>query len=130
MHHHEVTIYYEDTDFSGVVYHANYLKYFERAREHLIGVDELRRMWDEDSVGFSVYKAELTFRASARHGDRLDIRTTWQIENAWRVVFDQQVWRGDERHPLVRGTVHLVTIDRDGKLVRLPDGLSDRMATR
>ncbi|MBW2548816.1 MAG: thioesterase, partial [Deltaproteobacteria bacterium] len=41
---HPVQIYYEDTDHSGVVYHANYLKYFERAREHIFGVDELVRL--------------------------------------------------------------------------------------
>ena len=38
-HRHEIQIYYEDTDHSGVVYHANYLKYFERAREHMLGVE-------------------------------------------------------------------------------------------
>ena len=61
-HLHHVQIYYEDTDFSGVVYHASYLKSFERAREHLIGVDELVRLFREDGIGFVVYKANLTFR--------------------------------------------------------------------
>ncbi|MBT6176177.1 MAG: thioesterase, partial [Deltaproteobacteria bacterium] len=46
-HAHPVQIYYEDTDLSGVVYHANYLKYFERAREHLIGPTELARLYNE-----------------------------------------------------------------------------------
>ena len=52
MHIHRVQIYYEDTDHSGAVYHANYLKYFERAREHLLGTDELVRLWDVDGIGF------------------------------------------------------------------------------
>ncbi len=57
MHEHRVQIYYEDTDHSGLVYHANYLKYFERAREHMLGLAELRRLYDEDGVGFVVYDA-------------------------------------------------------------------------
>ena len=127
MHVHEVTIYYEDTDFSGMVYHANYLKYFERAREHLIGVDELRRMWREDGVGFAVYKAELTFRVPAFHGDRLQIRTTYHVENPWRITFDQSVWRSDEPKALVQGSVDLVCTNTDGKLIRLPVDLSERL---
>ena len=50
-----VQIYYEDTDHSGLVYHANYLKYFERAREHLLGTDELVRLLAEEGKGFVVY---------------------------------------------------------------------------
>ena len=68
MHRHLVHIYYEDTDLSGVVYHANYLKYFERAREHMLGRAELVRLLDEDGVGFVVYKASLSFRKGARLG--------------------------------------------------------------
>ena len=74
-HCHRMQIYYEDTDLSGVVYHANYLKYFERAREHLLGVDELVRLYYDDGIGFVVYKAELTFKDGARLGDSLEIRT-------------------------------------------------------
>ena len=62
VHVHPVQIYYEDTDLSGVVYHANYLKYFERAREHLIGPAELVRLLDEEGIGFVVYHVEMTFK--------------------------------------------------------------------
>ena len=68
-HRFPVSIYYEDTDFSGLVYHANYLKYCERAREHLLGRDRLVRMWSETGMGFVVYRAELQFREPARFGD-------------------------------------------------------------
>ena len=76
MHEHRVQIYYEDTDHSGVVYHANYLKYFERAREHMLGTDELRRLFVEDGIGFAVYKAELTYKEGAVFGDTLVIEST------------------------------------------------------
>jgi len=119
-HVHPVSVYYEDTDFSGVVYHANYLRYFERAREHLLGRDELVRLWKEDGVGFVVYKANLSYREGARFGDELEIRTTVEIPSDYRAVFHQSVWKADGKQAMVDGEVHLVCVDRDQKLIRLP----------
>lgn len=122
-HVHRVRVYYEDTDFSGVVYHANYLKYFERAREHLLGPDELVRLYRESGIGFVVYKAELAFREGARFGDELDIRTTVALESEYRAVFTQEAWRvgGASRPgPLVTGKIQLVCVDAANALVPLP----------
>ena len=121
FHSHSVRIYYEDTDFSGAVYHANYLKYMERAREHLLGPEALRDMYDRTGVGFVVYKAELTYREPAKFGDVLDVRTVVSRTSAWRAMFHQDIWRGDESTPLVEGLLQLVCVDINGKLVRLPD---------
>ena len=74
-------IYYEDTDHSGVVYHANYLKFFERAREHLLGVEHLVSLYQEDGIGFVVYKAELTYKKGAQFGDQITIQTTLTPES-------------------------------------------------
>ena len=63
-HSHRVHIYYEDTDLSGVVYHANYLKYFERAREHMLGRAKLVQLLEEEGKGFVVCKCSLTFYGS------------------------------------------------------------------
>lgn len=117
-HEHRVQIYYEDTDHSGVVYHANYLKYFERAREHMLGTKELRRLYEEDGIGFVVYKAELTYKKGAVFGDTIVIRTQVEKESAYRGIFIQQAWRDDTL--LVEGRVHLVCVDRTDKLVPLP----------
>lgn len=118
---HEVQIYYEDTDLSGVVYHANYLKYFERAREHLIGPEELVRLWDVEGIGFVVYHAELTFKEGARLGDRITIRTRVELESRYRAIFHQDVWRPEGTTPAVLGMVQLVCVDRHGRLVPLPE---------
>ena len=115
-----VRIYYEDSDFSGMVYHANYLRYMVRAREHLIGPAELVRMWNEDGVGFVVYKAELTYREPARFGDELEVRTSVERPSEWRAVFRQDVYRKGGTSPLVEGLIHLVAVDKAGKLTRLP----------
>lgn len=121
---HRVVVYYEDTDLSGSVYHANYLKYFERAREHLIGVDRLARLHREDGVFFVVYRCALTFKAPARHGDRLDIHTTPRVESAYRMVFDHRATRvGDPPLLLVEGEVQLVCVDPNGKLVAIPEAI-------
>lgn len=119
-HVHTLQIYYEDTDFSGVVYHANYLKYFERAREHLLGPHELVRLYRDTGVGFVVYKAELTFKEGAVFGDTVEIRTTVRAESEYRAVFNQQAWRVGGKSALVEGIVQLVCVNQDKQLVPLP----------
>lgn len=125
-HTHEVQIYYEDTDLSGLVYHANYLRYCERAREHLIGPAELVRLWEEEGIGFVVYKCELTFREGARLADVLQIRTSVENASGFRLVFQQNVWRGDKL--IVEGAVHLVCVNRENQLIRLPKSVTDGVA--
>ena len=120
-HVHPVQIYYEDTDFSGVVYHPNYLKYFERAREHMLGVDALVKMWDETRIGFVVYRCSMDFKKGARFGDLLEIRTTAKREGPFRLIFDQQVWRADSNVPLVKGIVEMVAVNEANQLVKLPE---------
>jgi len=126
---HEVRVYYEDTDHSGLVYHANYLRYFERGREHLLGPDELVSMLNTSGVGFVVYKANLQFKAGAKFGDVLDIRSTVGKASPWRLTFDQRAFRRGEDTPLVIGDIDLCCVDRDGKLVKVPQRVLDRLQT-
>ncbi|MFB6351960.1 MAG: YbgC/FadM family acyl-CoA thioesterase [Bradymonadaceae bacterium] len=119
-HSHDVQVYYEDTDLSGAVYHANYLKFFERAREHVIGADELRRLHDEEGLGFVVYEADISFKRGARLGDQLEIRSEAVVESDYRAVFDQSAWPMDGDAPYVEATIEIVCIDESGELVPLP----------
>jgi acyl-CoA thioester hydrolase len=120
-----VQIYYEDTDHSGLVYHANYLKYFERAREHVLGADLLVRMLNEEGIGFVVYKCELTYNQGAVFGDILEIRTTPRLESEYRVVFQQDAYRRNEL--LVQGILQLVCVNNDKKLVPVPKSVIARV---
>ena len=135
-HIHNVQIYYEDTDLSGVVYHANYLRYFERAREHLLGVSALVRLWDDHGIGFVVYKAGMTFREGASLGDGVDIRTTVHLESEYRLRFEQNAYRvacsevACEPKLLVEGLVELVCVDREKKLCRLPDNVVQELINK
>lgn len=119
-HTFEVQVYYEDTDFSGVVYHANYLRYFERAREHVLGAAELVRMWREERKGFVVYKAAQQFKEGAVFGDILEIRSTARLESEYRVVFEQRAHRKSDGRLLVDATIEMVCIDGERLPVPIP----------
>ena len=125
---HDVRIYYEDTDLSGLVYHANYLRYMERAREHLLGPDELVRLYHEDNVGFVVYKAKLTYRDGARLGDVIEVRTTVEQQSEYRLEFKQNVYRKGTHTLMDNGVIQLVCVDRDNKLVKVPESVLTELA--
>lgn len=116
----EVQVYYEDTDFSGVVYHANYLRFFERAREHVLGAGELVRMWREEKTGFVVYKATQQFKEGAVFGDILEIQSVVRLESEYRVVFDQKAVRKSDGRLLVDASIEMVCIDGQRNPVRVP----------
>lgn len=117
-----INIYYEDTDFSGAVYHANFLKYFERAREHAIGQKELVRLWHEAGIGFVVYKAEMQFAEAVVFGDVLEIRSTYEMEGPYRINWHHEAWRPHAKKAAVKATVQLVCVDRERQLVPIPTG--------
>lgn len=118
--HYEVQIFYEDTDFSGTVFHANYLKYFERARSSAIGLENITRIINEEKIGFAVYKANLTFSEPVRYGDTLDIRTTFRFDGEFRIIWDQEAWKEGGTKPAVTGEIHLVCVDSSGNLRKFP----------
>ena len=116
-----VQVYYEDTDHSGVVYHANYLKYFERAREHLLGISALVTLFEEHGIGFVVYRADLTYKKGAQFGDHVRIETTVEQESAFRLIFKQVAKLDIDNVVLVEGLIDLVCVDRQRNLIKLPD---------
>jgi len=120
-HHFQVQVYYEDTDHSGVVYHANYLKYFERAREGVIGPEALVTLWKQKGLGFAVYKAAIDYLDGAEFGDTLDIVSTVRKDSDYRLVWHQEAWRPNMQKPAVKAEIHLVCLDRDKQLKPIPD---------
>jgi acyl-CoA thioester hydrolase len=120
VHLFDVQIYYEDTDLSGFVYHPNYLCYFERAREHALGPQELARLWREEGTGFVVTKAALAFKDGAVFGDVIEIRSTGRIESDYRVTFSQKAHRKADDKLLVEATFEMVCINGARRLVPIP----------
>ena len=102
-HHLIVRVYYEDTDFTGIVYHANYLRYMERGRTNylrLIGADHraLFEAAEKEAPGFAfvVRSMSLDFRRPARMDDVLDVVTDPEDVKGASVTLRQRVMRGDE----------------------------------
>ncbi|WP_350335164.1 tol-pal system-associated acyl-CoA thioesterase [Coralliovum pocilloporae] len=119
-----VRVYYEDTDFTGVVYHANYLKFIERGRTdflRLLGVhhSELADGKTGEALGFAVQSINVTYRRPARIDDVVEVRTATRSVTGARIVLDQRVFLGDTE--LVSADVTIVVITLDGRLRRLPD---------
>jgi acyl-CoA thioester hydrolase len=120
-YHHPVQIYYEDTDHSGVVYHPNFLKYFERAREHVIDSDRLAKLWNEKGLGFAVYKANMTFQDGVEFAEICDIRTTFSFDGKYKTLWRQEVWRPGAKRAAVIGEIEMVCLDNKKQLQPIPD---------
>jgi len=125
-HIYPVTIYYEDTDITGYVYHPNYLKYFERARSDFFDGEKLRRMQFEDKISVVVYKVEAIFKKGAVLGDKIEIHSTAKVEGNYKVVVNQQAVRVKDSTLLVDGTVELVCIS-DARLISLPGWIGQKI---
>ena len=91
-----VRIYYEDTDAGGLVHHSNYLRYFERGREHLLGCNKLLTLFARSGRSFVVASITVLYKKGAVWGDVLEIRTSTHVHSPYRVEFRQDVYRGDE----------------------------------
>lgn len=87
-------VYYEDTDFSGAIYHAAYLKFFERARtEWLRSLDIRQNELFEDGFAFMVSKLEIQFLSPAKMDEEVQIYTKVAKITPARIVFDQEITR-------------------------------------
>jgi acyl-CoA thioester hydrolase len=123
-----VRVYYEDTDFTGVVYHANYLRYFERGRSdflRLAGVSHTELARGDDPTAFAVTQMTLGFRRAARVDDALVVRTEYQAIRGARLIIAQEIRRGGE--VIAKAQVEAVCITPDGRAKRPPAELSARL---
>ena len=120
-----VRVYLEDTDAQGFVYHASYLRFFERARSEILdSIGYPMREIAEGSHRFVVYEMKIRYHRPARLGDRLEIRTVVQRSSGYRITFLQQVTKDGEPATLVKAEVEVVSLDERGELLELPEALS------
>ena len=119
-----VRVYYQDTDAGGVVFHAQYLAFMERARTELLnkaGID-LSRLSDERRVMFMVYELAVRFHQPARLNDLVSVSAEVVKMGRASVVFRQRVERGQAL--LVEADVTLAVVDRVRmRPARMPDEL-------
>lgn len=121
-HHLPIRVYYEDTDFGGIVYYANYLKFIERARSEWVrelGIDQIAMK--EDGIVFAVRRVEADYRRPAKFDDMLDVVTVLEAVTGARMVLWQEVQRDGE--VLFTARVTVVCVNEAGGAARLPAGL-------
>ena len=125
-HSHSVRIYYEDTDFSGNVYHAAYLKFFERGRtEFLRDLGIHHGELAEQGIAFAVRSMDIDFAAAARIDDLLTVTTEVIETSGVRLVLAQTINRDEV--VLTRARVMVVAIKTSGGPARLPANLRARL---
>ena len=113
-------VYYEDTDFGGNVYYANYLKFIERARSEWVrslGIDQSDLKADRNMV-FAVRHLVADSLAPAKFDDVLQIITVLESKTVARLVLKQDIFRDKEL--LFSARVTLVALTQSGKPTRLP----------
>ena len=121
-----VRVYYEDTDFTGLVYHANYVRYFERGRSdflRLAGVHHAELLDRDDPAAFAIVRMELDFKRAARIDDALAVRTTYDSARGPRLFISQRITRGEEL--ICAAQVEAACIDLAGRPRKPPAGMLD-----
>ena len=117
----EFKVYYDDTDASGRVYHANYLKFLERARtEALFTIGYSNKKIKNDFESLIIVKAcNIEYKKSAYLEDELTVRSFVKSITKTSFFMNQIVTKSDD--VIVEAQVHLVFINIDGKPIRIPD---------
>ncbi|MBU0687486.1 MAG: YbgC/FadM family acyl-CoA thioesterase [Candidatus Margulisbacteria bacterium] len=121
----KVKVYYSDTDAEGVVYYANYLKWFEAGRTELIhqmGIN-LKTLREKENMVFAVKEVNCKYNAPAKLYEEITIQTKIKETTGARITFEQKAVRGSE--VLVEGNIVLFALDmKKFKPVKIPPSLT------
>jgi acyl-CoA thioester hydrolase len=119
-------VYYEDTDLSGVVYHANYLRYMERARTEffrLAGVVKMADLDSDEPTAWAIREVRVSYHRPARVDDALSVKTELVAISGARIKAVQKIYAGEIL--LMDGRIEACIITLTGKPRRLPASLRD-----
>jgi acyl-CoA thioester hydrolase len=117
-----VRVYYEDTDVSGIVYHANYLRMMERGRSEflrLAGIHHMVMMSGEEPVAWTIRRMEIDYARPARLYEDLEIHTRYRTLSGARLTGEQWVRR--DGADLVTAKIEAALITMTGKPRRIPE---------
>ena len=127
-HSFNVRVYYEDTDVGGIVYYANYLKFFERARTEMIydlfGLNH-KKLKTNYNVIFLVRSCNIKYLKSAEFEDKLNIQTKIIKKSSVRLNLLQEVKRKEEI--LVSAEIELAVVNQAGEVNKLPSNFFDKL---
>jgi acyl-CoA thioester hydrolase len=123
-----IRIYYEDTDLSGVVYHANYLRFMERGRSEYFraaGISKLARLEDPEPTAWTLRKAEIEYLKPARLDDLVEVHTHMTALTGARMAASQNIFCNGVL--LTRGKVEACIMTLAGKPRRIPEEMRDKL---
>lgn len=125
LHHFAVRVYYEDTDLSGIVYHANYLRWFERARSDMLRVLKIdqRAAIEAGEGAYAVADLQIRYVRPAKLDDNVLIESTCTQLRAASVRMHQRAFRGSEL--LTEAHLRVGFVSPDGKPCRQPQSWRD-----
>ena len=123
-------VYFEHTDFSGVVYHSRYLDFMEHGRSdyvRMLGVhhSEMAGGAYGESLAFAVHRIEIDYKAAAKIDDVLKVETERGVLKGLRLTFNQRIWREEEL--LLQAVVTVVLMNPEGKPRRFPQALLEKL---
>ncbi len=127
-HCYPIRVFYEDTDFSGVVYYANYLRFLERARSsffRLAGVGHAELLERDPPLAFVIRKINLDYKASAKIDDVLSVMTTYDVFKGARLLVTQKIYRGEQL--ILTADSEAACIDLDGRPRRAPKEMMEKL---
>jgi acyl-CoA thioester hydrolase len=117
-----IRIYYEDTDLSGIVYHANYLRFMERGRTEFFraaGIHKLAELDGPEPFAWTLRKAALDYMRPARLNDLIEVHTSATSLSGVRMTASQDIYCNGRQ--LTHGTVEACIISLNGKPKRIPE---------
>ena len=127
-HFFQIRVFYEDTDFTGIVYHANYLKFAERGRSNflrLLGINHSELISSNEPKYFVVYKMVSRFLGTAKIDDVLEVRSSFKGVNGPRLIIDQDIFKDEKK--VFSANIEFALLDKKAKPKRFPDDIKSKI---
>lgn len=123
-HFFQIRVFYEDTDFTGIVYHANYLKFAERGRTNflrLLGISHSELINSNEPKHFVVYKMNSKFLGTSTIDDILEVKSIFIGIKGVRLKIDQDIYKGEKK--VFSTNVEFALLDKNAKPMKFPDDM-------
>tara|TARA_Y100001933_G_scaffold96498_1_gene97322 strand:- start:136 stop:573 length:438 start_codon:yes stop_codon:yes gene_type:complete len=123
-HFFQIRVFYEDTDFTGIVYHANYLKFAERGRTNflrLLGINHSELMNAEEPKYFVVYKMNTKFLGSSTIDDLLEVRSNFIGVEGIRLKINQDIFNNQKK--VFSADIEFALLNKDAKPLKFPNDM-------
>ena len=123
-HFFQIRVFYEDTDFSGIVYHANYLKFAERGRTNFLrflGINHSDLINSDEPKYFVVYKMNSKFIGTSTIDDLLEVRSNFKGIEGVRLKIDQDIYKEEKK--VFSANIEFALLDKNAKPIKFPNDM-------